>query len=507
MIILVLVVIALLTLACFTYSKLMLTARKAAHLSTRRAQAQLMADSGIEMTRLFLAMDPQIQEESGGSYNNSAQFQMQLVVDDGQGGNPGRFTIVAPEQLDGVYQGIRYGLEDESNRLNLNVLMELEKGTPGVAKPILMGLPGMTDEIADAILDWMDPDDDQRDLGAESQYYGALDPPYAPKNGPLDTIEELLLVRGVTPWLLFGADANRNGFLDADEPDGQGLDQNVDNADGSMNRGWSAYLTLCSLEINLNPDGEKKIDLNQDDLEELFEAIEDAISTEAATFIVAYRQNGPYAGTELAVKASGELDFTIEGKQKLKTVLDLIGQNTRVQFQGQKPTALQTPFPDLPGATKLYLPILMDYCAVNQTPVIPGRININQAPRTVLAGIPGLSVEAVDRIIAERQPDPLNRDSSHRHETWILDEGIVTLEEMKSLIPFACAGGSVFRAQVIGYFDRGGPAVRIETVLDATKQPAQMLLYRDLSHLGRGYALGVLGVGGTVAGPTDQAVQ
>ncbi len=38
-----------------------------------------------------------------------------------------------------------------------------------------------------------------------------LDPPYAPRNGPMETIEELLLVRGVTPELLFGVDANHNG--------------------------------------------------------------------------------------------------------------------------------------------------------------------------------------------------------------------------------------------------------------------------------------------------------
>ena len=45
--------------------------------------------------------------------------------------------------------------------------------------------------------------------GAESDYYGSLSPPYAPRNGPPVTIEELLLVRGVTPQLLFGLDAAR----------------------------------------------------------------------------------------------------------------------------------------------------------------------------------------------------------------------------------------------------------------------------------------------------------
>ena len=491
--ILVLVVIALLTLASFTYMRMMLTGRKASHLSGRQAQARLLADSGIEAARLFLAKDQETRGQLGGSYNNPAVFQMQSVVDDGQGGDPGRFTFVSPDQVDGRYQGIRFGLEDDSNRLNINVLMELEKRTPGVAKPVLMGLPGMTDDVADAVLDWMDEDEELRDFGAESQYYTELG--YEPKNGPLDSIEELLLVRGVTPWLLFGADANRNGSLGAGEPDGQNLDMNVDNSDGSMNGGWSAYLTLYSMESNVTPEGKPRIDLNGSDMEKLFEQLEDAISTEAATFIVAYRQNGPYNGDGEPVNAAGTLDFEQKPKTTFKTVLDLIGQNTQVKFQSDdKATILQTPFSDTPGATKLYLPILMDHCTVNPSELIPGRININQAPRIVLLGIPGLSQEAVDNIVAQRQPDPINRDESHRHETWILDDGYVTLEEMKSLMPFVGAGGCVHRAQVVGYFDRGGPAVRIETVLDASQQPAAILFYRDLSHLGRGYALGTLGV-------------
>jgi len=176
-------------------------------------------------------------------------------------------------------------------------------------------------------------------------------------------------------------------------------------------------------------------------------------------------------------------------------VLDLIGQNTQVKFQGaEEATILQTPFPDTPGATQSYLPTLMDHCTVNASELIPGRININQAPRTVLSGVPGLSQEAVDNIVARRQPDPANRDESQRHETWILDNGYVTLDEMKALMPYVGAGGCIHRAQVVGYFDHGGPAVRIETVLDASRQPAAILSYRDLTHLGRGYALGTLGV-------------
>lgn len=59
----------------------------------------------------------------------------------------------------------------------------------------------------DAILDWIDADDEPRPEGAEYDYYESLETPYACKNGPLDSIEELLLVVGVTPEIYF--DLNR----------------------------------------------------------------------------------------------------------------------------------------------------------------------------------------------------------------------------------------------------------------------------------------------------------
>lgn len=59
----------------------------------------------------------------------------------------------------------------------------------------------------DAIIDWIDADDEPRPEGAESDYYESLETPYACKNGPLDSIEELLLVVGVTPEIYF--DLNR----------------------------------------------------------------------------------------------------------------------------------------------------------------------------------------------------------------------------------------------------------------------------------------------------------
>lgn len=68
--------------------------------------------------------------------------------------------------------------------------------------------------ISDSILDWIDPDDDPRISGHETDYYESLPDPYVAKNGPIDNVEELLLVYGVTPGIYFGFDeqAGIRGF-------------------------------------------------------------------------------------------------------------------------------------------------------------------------------------------------------------------------------------------------------------------------------------------------------
>src|SRR5215510_1571918 len=59
--------------------------------------------------------------------------------------------------------------------------------------------------VVGSILDWRDPDDDPHMGGTESQTYEQQDPPYLCKNGPFDDLSELLLIRGVTPAMYYGA--------------------------------------------------------------------------------------------------------------------------------------------------------------------------------------------------------------------------------------------------------------------------------------------------------------
>lgn len=90
---------------------------------------------------------------------------------------------------------------DEAGKVNLN------QASDAVLRNLLgaIGLAGAErDAVADAILDWRDTDDHHRLSGAEKDYYRALPDPYEPRNGNFESVEELLLVKGVTPDLFYG---------------------------------------------------------------------------------------------------------------------------------------------------------------------------------------------------------------------------------------------------------------------------------------------------------------
>jgi general secretion pathway protein K len=70
--------------------------------------------------------------------------------------------------------------------------------------------------IINSIKDWLDSGDDEAITGlsgAESYYYQDLSPSYTSRNGPISDLNDLLLVKGITPKLLYGGD-NEPGIYD-----------------------------------------------------------------------------------------------------------------------------------------------------------------------------------------------------------------------------------------------------------------------------------------------------
>ncbi|MEO8497773.1 MAG: hypothetical protein ABI614_22125, partial [Planctomycetota bacterium] len=515
--IIVLVVVIVLSLAAYTFSDLMIAHRRVAAVNGKQLQARMLVQSGVVAIKQYLATDEATRLTAGGHFNNPTYFQKAVVVPVLDPKDRGCFTVVAPyfDELGLASGGVRYGLEDESSRLNMNMLLVADTAVPNGGRTLLMSLPGMTEQVADAILDWIDPDDDTREYGAEfSDYYSTLSPAYEPRNGPLQTVEELLLIVGVTPQLLFGADFNRNGMIDQHEQTmSMSLGLGTDLDSGTANRGWSAYLTLYSSERNASSAGIARIYLNNEDLQALHDELSEVFSAEWANFIVAYRLYGPTEATgnnnnnsQSQSAADLKLDLTQQPQATFSQVLDLIGASVTIQNQpagGQAgndvPTAVvKSPFQNEIISMSTYMSQLMDNCSVSEAELIPGRINVNEAPRELLLGIPAVDATTSEPIMTEELADQIielrtavteENATARGNETWLLAEAVVNLEQMKALMPFVCGGGDVFRCQIVGYFQGGGPSSRAEVVFDATGTEPRELLWRDISHLGRGYAL------------------
>ncbi len=110
-------------------------------------------------------------------------------------------TILPPIDVEGAL--VSGWIEDLQGRFNLNNLIDAD-GAPRDAEVVrfrrLLGVLSLDERLTDAVLDWIDPDADQRfPDGAEDDTYMAMNPPYRAANSPMTHPSELLLVNGFTP--------------------------------------------------------------------------------------------------------------------------------------------------------------------------------------------------------------------------------------------------------------------------------------------------------------------
>jgi general secretion pathway protein K len=97
-----------------------------------------------------------------------------------------------------------YRITDESSLMNLNTF------PPARLDALLHELDidkRTRDTILDSLQDWRDGNENHRLNGAESDdYYLKLPVPYRARNGNLESINELLQIKGVTPEIFKGVD-------------------------------------------------------------------------------------------------------------------------------------------------------------------------------------------------------------------------------------------------------------------------------------------------------------
>lgn len=191
-----------------------------------------------------------VANDLGTSYATGAPHLLTVLPD---GERVGDCTVVLiGRDPSGVAQ--RFDLIDEAGKISVNCLID-PHGLP-VPQPVKDGLfnaisalPGAPVDLAPTLKDWVDDDEvPDKNGGAErtdSTYSGA-NVPYAPRNAPIETVDELRLVHGVTDQLFFGEDANSNGRLDPGEDT---------NHDGKLTPGLRDLLTLESRDRANPPAG------------------------------------------------------------------------------------------------------------------------------------------------------------------------------------------------------------------------------------------------------------
>lgn len=552
----VLAVITVLSLAAYRFADGMTAEYAVAVRSREAAQAKAFAASGVHHAAAMLA-DPNAMTGTlgGNPYDVPASFSNVTVGPQDDARQGGRFSILSVgDTFAGAGESryaVRSGPTDEAGKINLNAWMAIDP-TGQALYDALLKLPNMTEEIADAVVDWLDADDSQRTNGAESAYYGGLSPPYLPKNGPLSSLDELLLVRGVTPALLFGNDRNRNGRPDDGESDGN-----------DFNRGWSEFLTVYGRELDVGVGGNPRAKVNDDaDLNALSQALTAAVGQELSDYILAARFYGTGSGSGSAGGGSGRTDsaptsstviatssgrvqggavqlrvtMTVSGtvtgsgssggsggggsqpvngtaddlrqavsrslssgtapRNKVSSFLALTNTSVTLPNPPNSPPDTQAKTYRSPLTTaklKEVLPQLLDAATVGTAYDMTPRVNVLTAPPEVLAALPGLDQADVDAISAAREAvvsgGAFATDPAATTAAFLVTQANLTPAKFQALEKYVTGRTMTYRVHSVGYFGRGGPVARAEAVIDTNQGHPRILYYRDLTDLGRGFDL------------------
>jgi len=437
-------VLVVTALAALVAAALMFRARAelaASAASVRGEQAAAVALSGLNYT---MAVLKQHHGDIEIWYDNPDLFQNREVAR--HGADTWYFAVYAadPEDEDRV----RYGVVDEGGKIHVNTASE----------ETLAGLERLEADRLDCLLDYRDRDSDARAGGAEQEYYDRLPHPYIIPNGPLSTIEELLMVKGFTGDLVYGEDANLNGRLDPNEDDG--LDRLPrDNRDGRLDPGLRDLLTVYSAVPNVDRDGHRRIDINQGRLPEDL-----AISDETRRLIGVYLAEG----------------------HRFKHPAEVVG----LRFQAKKQ---HKDYPDVQPGTWLEehlaagdLAVLLDRTTADTKRRLVGLVNLNTARAEVLAAMPGLDASRARQIVDVRSGLSAETKSTI---AWLYEQGVLEPDVFKEVAPHLAARSYQFSVRCVGF---GVPCRRyrvLEAVVDLAGSRPRLAYVRDVTRLGLPFAL------------------
>jgi DNA uptake protein ComE-like DNA-binding protein len=403
-----------------------------------RIQAHYLALAGIEKAEALLYHDAKDRTRSrknhtGDLYDDAQQFRDVPL-------GRGVFRVFHRARPD-EGGAILFGISDEESRLNANT----------ASADMLAKLQGMTPDVAAAIVDWRGGDSTA--TAAEAQYYAGLQPPYQPRNGPLETVRELLMVRGVTRELLVGSDLHQNGLLAAAGENGDdfAFPDSVENSD----LGWAGILTVDSAVQNVNAAGEDRVNIQSADQSTLTTL--QGISPQIARAIVAYR-----------------------GQHRFESIADLLDV-TPPQNQGRTGSGRSAGSGDSSSSQSgtrvvnedLFEDIADDITAETSR-TLPGAININTASLDVLACLPDVTRELAQAIISQRQSGGFFASTGE-----LLKVPGITRAIFKEIAPLVTARSETFRILSEGKVNSTGARQRIQVVVHVGLDDINTLSWRE----------------------------
>jgi competence ComEA-like helix-hairpin-helix protein len=421
-------------------------------------QAHYLALAGIEKAKALLYREAgdrkrSARNHSGDLYDTAPEFKDIPFA-------RGEFRVFRQGRADEGGK-IVYGIGDEESRLNVNRASAEELGK----------LEFMTPEAVAGILDWRDPDDNATPGGAEADYYTSLPAPRLPRNGPLQTVRELLMVNGVSRDLFMGEDANQNGLLDPEEDDGTESFP-ADNRDGILDPGWAGNLSVHSSVANKNAAGEERINVQSAD-EKALSSVR-GISAELAKAIVAYR------GQNQIENLADLLDVAAISPQRTPQPQSGNPGSPAPAGVPRPPgnaraanrTAVQTTGPKL-ISEELLMEIADDVTVANESDQA-GMININTAGAEVLECLPGISKELAQAIISYRQSAGFFANIA-----GLLKVDGMNREIFKQVAPKVCARSETFRILSEGRITSTGARKRIQVIVRLGSGSIDTLSWRE----------------------------
>ena len=317
-----------------------------------------------------------------------------------------------------------FGIVDEASKINLN----------SATIEMLLKLPGMTAELAAAIIDWRDADSDVSPGGAESEHYLLLEDPYYCKGAPFETVVEVLLVKGASRELLYGEDANRNGVLDPNEDDASESEP-PDNKDAHLDGGFFDYVTVYSAEPNTTGSGETRANVNDVRGQDLSTLLREVVP-EDRFFQVMDR---------------------VRGGRPFRNVLDFYFRT---------------------GLTFDEFVQIADRLTTTQEGNIVGLVNVNTAPREVLLCLPDLDESDVDALLEKRTEAETDLDSI----AWVAEA--LSREKAIAICEYITTRSFQFTADIVSVCENGRAFKRYRVALDARRSPPRTLYWKGLTHLG-----------------------